>query len=49
MFEVNNTSQKIKLRNEGKNWIINANTVILQKSAIPYMTRHLNNKHEEKI
>ena len=48
MFEVNNTTHKIKLRNKTKYRIINAKTVRLQKFAIPFMTRHLDNKHEEK-
>ena len=48
MFEVNTATHKMKLRNKRKYRIINAKTVRLQKSAIPYMTRHLNNKHEEK-
>ena len=48
MFEVNTATHKMKLRNKRKYRIINAKTVRLQKSAIPYMTRHLNDKHEEK-
>ena len=48
MLEVNNATHKMKLRNKRKYRIINAKTVRLQKSAIPYMTKHLNNKHEEK-
>ena len=48
MFEVNTATHKMKLRKKGKFRIINAKTVRLQKSAIPYMTKHLNNKHEEK-
>ena len=49
MFKANNTTQNIKLRNEANYTNINAKTVRFQKSAIPYMTRHLNNKHQEKL
>ena len=49
ILELNNATHNMKLRNKGKYIIINARTVRLQKFAIPYMTRHLNNKPEEKI
>ena len=49
ILELNNATHNMKLWNKGKSIIINARTVRLQKFAIPYMTRHLNNKPEEKI
>ena len=48
MFQLNESSHTMDLRKQEKFKVINAKTVRMQRSAIPTMTRHLNNKHEEK-
>ena len=46
MFEENENNHGMNLRNKEKYKIKHANTVRLQISAIPTMTKHLNSEHE---
>ena len=46
MFEENENNHGMNLRNKEKYKIKHANTVRLQISAIPTMTKHLNAEHE---
>ena len=45
MFQERKKVHKMNLRNKEKYEVAHANTVRLQMSAIPTMTRHLNLKH----
>ena len=45
IFNENNKHHKMKLRQSEKYLVKHANTVRLQRSAIPSMTKHLNLKH----
>ena len=49
MFQLNETIHTMELRKQEKFKVISAKTVRMQRSAIPSMTRQLNNKHEEKM
>ena len=49
MFQLNVTTHNMKLRKQEKFKVKSAKTVRMQRSAIPQMTKHLNNKYVEKI
>ena len=47
IFNENKKHHKMKLRQREKYQVKHANTVRLQRSAIPTMTKHLNLKHNQ--
>ena len=47
MFKINIKNHNMKLRHFEKYKVINARTVRMEKSAIPTMTKHLNEKHKD--